>query len=301
MRIGVIGIGNICKKAYLPVLATRDDIELVLCTRNQDTLKEMQSKYRIKEGFTSIDELIDSKIDGAIINTSTISHFEIAKKLLENGIPVYIDKPISLDYSDSKELYKIAKKYNTKIMVGFNRRFVPKVQELVNGKIPDLIIMQKNRFNLPNKDTRVFVYDDFIHVVDTVRFLMQGICKDIFIKYKKDERGLLNVVLTLSNENTTAIAIMNRDNGCNEETIEYMSSGEKKVITSLVKTTSLTKDNTITEEFGDWVPTLYKRGFEGIIDEFILGIKENRDFKISFEDSLISHKICEDIIKFIEK
>lgn len=300
MKIGVIGIGGICKKAYLPVLTTRDDIELVLCTRNQNTINEIKNKYRIKEGYTSIDELINSGIDGAIINSATPSHFQIAKKLLENSIPVYIDKPISLNYEDGEKLLKLSKENNTRLMVGFNRRFVPKVKDLKENGNPDIIIIEKNRFNLPNKDVRVFVYDDFIHVVDTVRFLMGQPHTSMSVKYKKDNRGLLNIVLTLSNECTTAIAIMNRDNGCNEETIEYMSSGKKKVVTSLAKTTTLTTDGITTEEFGDWVPTLYKRGFESIIDEFISGLKENRDFKISFEDSLISHKICEDIIESIK-
>lgn len=300
MRIGIIGIGDICKKAYLPVLTMRDDIELILCTRNQTTINDIKNKYRIKEGYTSITDLINSKIDGVIINSVTTSHFEIAKKLLENKIPVYLDKPISLNYKDSEELYKISKENDTRIMVGFNRRFVPKVKDLRNEEYPDIIIMEKNRLNLPNTDTRVFIYDDFIHVVDTVRFLMGQPHEDMSIKYKKDERGLLNIILTLSNKSTTAIAIMNRDNGCNEETIEYMSSGKKTIVTSLVKTTRLTKEGATVSEFGDWIPTLYKRGFESILDEFISGIKENRNFNVSFEDSLISHKICEEIIQYIQ-
>ncbi|WP_297632751.1 Gfo/Idh/MocA family oxidoreductase [uncultured Clostridium sp.] len=300
MRIGIIGIGDICKKAYLPVLTMRDDIELILCTRNQTTINDIKNKYRIKEGYTSITDLINSKIDGVIINSATTSHFEIAKKLLENKIPVYLDKPISLNYKDSEELYKISKENDTRIMVGFNRRFVPKVKDLRNEEYPDIIIMEKNRLNLPNNDTRVFIYDDFIHVVDTVRFLMGQPHEDMSIKYKKDERGLLNIILTLSNKSTTAIAIMNRDNGCNEETIEYMSSGKKTIVTSLVKTTRLTKEGATVSEFGDWIPTLYKRGFESILDEFISGIKENRAFNVSFEDSLISHKICEEIIQYIQ-
>ena len=31
MRIGIIGIGDICKKAYLPVITLRNDIEIILC------------------------------------------------------------------------------------------------------------------------------------------------------------------------------------------------------------------------------------------------------------------------------
>ena len=117
---------------------------------------------------------------------------------------------------------------------------------------------------------------------------------------KKDSRGLINVVLTLTNENTTAIAIMNRDNGAVEETIEYMASGKKSVVTSLVKTTKFENNKISTEEFGDWTPTLYKRGFENIIEEFIGFIKEKNNSNKYIEDALKTHKICEDIVNYIE-
>lgn len=299
MRIGIIGIGGICKKAYLPITTAREDIELVLCTRNQKTIDEIKGKYRLSECYKSIHELIESGIDAAMIHSSTESHFDFAKTLLENKIPVYVDKPISYSYEEAEKLQELSQKYNTKIMVGFNRRFAPKVKELKEIGKPDIIIMQKNRLNSPN-DTKVFVGDDFIHVVDTVRFLMGEPHTDMSVKYKNDEKGLLNVVLTLSNEKTTAIAIMNRDNGIAEETIEYMSSGKKVVVTSLVKSTKLIENNVSVEEFGDWVKTLYKRGFESIIEEFISFVKEDRASNPTFEDSLVTHKICKDIIDFIE-
>lgn len=299
MRIGVIGVGDICKKAYLPVLTAMADIELVLCTRNTKTIEEIKSKYRVKEAYTNIEDLIKAGIDGAMVHSSTESHFPICKTFLENKIPVYVDKPISYSYKEAEELYELSKKYDTKIMVGFNRRYVPKVKELKELGNPDIIIMEKNRVNLPG-NTRVFVFDDFIHVIDTVRFLMGNDYKDIAINYKKDDRGLINVVLTLSNENTTAIAIMNRDNGAVEETIEYMASGKKAVVTSLVKTTKFENNKASIEEFGDWTPTLYKRGFENIIGEFISFIKEKNNCYKYIEDALKTHKICEDIVSFIE-
>lgn len=301
MRIGVIGIGDICKKAYLPILAVREDVELVLCTRNPKTIDVLKKIYKISEGYNNIEDLIKSGIDCAMIHSSTDSHFKFAKILLENNIPIYIDKPVSYNYEDALELNKISKQNKTRIMVGFNRRFVPKIKEVNEIGKPDIIIMQKNRFNLPDENERIFIVDDFIHVVDTIRFLMKKEHTSLDVKYKKDERGLLNIILTLSNEETTAIGIMNRDNGATEENIEYMSSGKKIYISSLVKTIKLEENNKSIEEFGDWIPTLYKRGFEGIIDEFISSVKENRESSIPFEDSLVTHKICEEIIEEIKK
>ena len=48
MKIGIIGLGGIAQKAYLPVLTQMKDVELILSTRNQETLKSIQEKYHIQ-------------------------------------------------------------------------------------------------------------------------------------------------------------------------------------------------------------------------------------------------------------
>ncbi|GAA0078599.1 Gfo/Idh/MocA family oxidoreductase [Clostridium sp. CTA-5] len=298
MRIGIIGIGKICKKAYLPFITSKEDIELVLCTRNTSTLNEISKKYRIKESVTNIDDLIKSNVCGVFIHSSTESHYEICKKLLENKINVYVDKPISYCYEEGVELYNIAKKNNALLMVGFNRRFSPRIKELKELGTANIIIMQKNRFKEP-EEKRFFVFDDFIHVIDTIRFLMNGEVDDITVDYKKKGEKVSSVLVKLSNKNTTSIAIMNRENGINEETLEYMTTSKKVVLKELASKKSFEENKTSMEEFGAWETTLYKKGFEGIIDEFLNCIQNNNKPSITIEDALETHKLCEEIVRKI--
>ena len=298
MKVGIIGIGDICKKAYLPVITLRNDIEIILCTRNKDTLKDIKNTYRLSYSVENLQELIDSNIDVAFVHSSTESHFEICKTLIENKISVYVDKPICYTYDEALQLYNLSKSNNVKLMIGFNRRFCPKVSELSKLGSADIIIMEKNRVNLPG-DIRTFIFDDFIHVIDTVRFLMKDDYLDFTVNYKKENGLLKNVVLKLNNNNTTAIAIMNRDNGTVEETIEYMASGKKAVVTSLVETTTFINNERSIQCFGDWDNTLYKRGFVTIINEFLDSIKYNLPLPINLEDSLKSHKLCEEIVELL--
>ncbi|EKY25426.1 Gfo/Idh/MocA family protein [Clostridium celatum] len=298
MRIGIIGIGDICKKAYLPVITLRNDIEIILCTRNTETLNEVKKTYRLSSAVESIQDLINSKIDVAFVHSSTESHFEICKTLIENKIHVYVDKPLCYTYAEVLELYNLSKNNNVKLMIGFNRRFCPKVRELHALGHADIIIMEKNRVNLPG-DIRTFIFDDFIHVIDTVRFLMMDDYTNFTVDFKTDKNLLNNVVLKLSNSTTTSLAIMNRDNGVTEETIEYMASGKKALVTSLVETTSYCNNNKSITSFGDWDNTLYKRGFVSIINEFLDAIKNNSKLPIDLEDSLKTHKLCEDIVNYI--
>ena len=152
-------------------------------------------------------------------------------------------------------------------MVGFNRRFSPMVKKLKDHGKADLIIMQKNRFCIPDY-TRRFVVEDFIHVVDTLRFLMDSEVKDLQVRYLKRDNLLHNVVIQLNGEECTAIGILNRNNGVTEEKIEYMTPGNKYVVEGLTETTHYhNKDERLTK-FGEWEHTLYKRGFYQIVDHF---------------------------------
>ena len=157
MKIGIIGLGDIAQKAYLPVLTEKENVELILCTRNMDTLNKLSKKYRITQCVQTIDELIEKNIEAAFISTATEAHFKIAEKLLKNGINVYIDKPISLDFNESKKLVALAEEKGLIAMVGFNRRFAPMIKELKEHGKADIIIMQKNRFQFPDNTSTLEV------------------------------------------------------------------------------------------------------------------------------------------------
>ncbi|MBL4934843.1 Gfo/Idh/MocA family oxidoreductase [Clostridium sp. YIM B02515] len=299
MRIGIIGLGDIAKKAYLPVLSEKEGIELVLCTRNKDTLERFSKKYRINDKASTVEELIKKGIDAAFVSTATDGHYETAKKLLENGINTYIDKPISMNFNETQEIVKLAKKKGIIAMTGFNRRFIPMIKELKDHGKASMIIMQKNRFAFPDY-VRRFVVEDFIHVVDTLRFLMDTNVKDVKVEYIKNGDMLDSLVIQLIGEGCIAIGIMNRNGGVTEEIIEYTTGHHKYVVNGLVETTHYHNKELCISKFGDWEPTLYKRGFYQIIDHFIDCVKNNKTPNPSIEDSLITHEICERIVKCID-
>lgn len=300
MKIGIIGLGDISQKGYLPVLTEKENIELILCTRNIETLKKLSKKYRIKQYVQTVDELIEKGIDAAFVSTATEAHFQIAEKLLKNGINVYIDKPISLNFHETQKLVTLAEEKGLVAMVGFNRRFAPMINKLKEQGNADIIIIQKNRFQFPD-DTRRAIVEDFIHVVDTLRFLMGTEVKDIKVRFLEKDNLLHNIVIQLTSEECTAIGIMNRNNGVTEEIIEYMTAENKYVVENFVETTEFhNKEKNITK-FGDWEPTLYKRGFYQIVDHFLSCVENNITPNPSISDSLITHEICEKIVMMITK
>lgn len=300
MRIGIIGLGNICEKAYLPVITAIEGIEIVFCTRNKERLNSLSKKYRINEAVSTIDELINMNIDAAFVHTATESHIEIIEKLLNNNIHVYVDKPISYSYEDSIRVSNLAKEVNKILMVGFNRRFAPMYSNLKNYGTPSVIKLEKNRVNSP-KDPVVFVLDDFIHVIDTLRFLMDEEIESINVNGLKRDGLIYNVVVTMTSKNTTCIAMMNRDSGANEEELEYTSSGKKVIVRNLIDSKVLIKNVEENKSFKDWDTILYRRGFENIINEFINSVKLGVQVTPTIEDALKTHKICDEILNKINE
>lgn len=300
MKVGIIGLGSICEKAYLPIITAKENIELIFCTRNIERLEGLSRKYRVKSYVSTLEELIDLGIDAAFVHTSTESHVEIVEKLINSGIHVYVDKPLSYSYVEALKVAELSKQAGKILMVGFNRRFAPMYRALKENGKPDIIIMEKNRVAHPG-ETRTFIFDDFIHVVDTLRFLIGGEVRDIQVKGLKKQGLLNNVVIGLSNDNTSAVGIMNRDNGATEEVVEYMSSGNKLVVKDLVNTTHLKEDRESLIKFKDWDPILYRRGFYDVVEAFLKAVESKTQCYPSIEDSLITHKLCEEIVNKLDE
>ena len=298
MRVAIIGLGVIAKKAYLPVLSAREDIELLISTRNEKVLEEVSNKYKIDRAYNKFENLLKEDIDAAIISTHADGHYEIAKSLLKKGVNIYIDKPITYNLRTSIEIEEIAKEKDLIAMVGFNRRFCPKVRELKKKGKANIIVMEKNR-EYPPGDVRKFIVEDFIHVVDTLRFLMDDEVKRMDINFSKQGNNLKNVVITFKGMQTTAVGIMNRTAGITEENIEYMVDGNKYLVKDLVDFYKVNNRGRVKTTYNGWDNTLHKRGFEDILDHFLTCVKEGKKPDPSIEDSIITHKLCECIVKYI--
>jgi virulence factor len=297
LKVAIIGLGDIAQKAYLPVISTRKDIEFHLCSRNEETLKNISDKYRFLNLHASMDSLINARPDCAFVHATTEAHYTLVKLLLEEGIHVYVDKPITMHYATSKELVDLAEEKNLILMVGFNRRFAPLYASLLEVKNPTMIIMQKNRKGLPDP-TRRFVVEDFIHVVDTLRFLFPYTIQEFHVHGITKGEMLHQVTLQLiAPGGETAIGIMNRDTGATVEKLEVMNQQEIRTVNNVTEMymEQGVKNTRISDN--DWQSTLYKRGFDQMIDDFLNAVRVNGKPRYSSRDALVTHELCEKIVE----
>ena len=300
IKIGIIGLGDIATKAYLPVLSSRGDFEFHLCSRNEKRLQELGDKYRFPNQYKTLAGLIEAGIKAAFVNAATEAHFEIVKQLLEANISVFVDKPISMEYHQSKQLVELAEARNLLLMVGFNRRYAPVYQQLKALENPTLIIMQKNRKSLPDL-VRRFVVEDFIHVLDTLRYLFPFEIDDLLVNgIKKGEMLHQLVIQFVSKTGAVAIGIMNRDTATTEEKLEVMTPAHKQTVYNVSDLIADENRNTIKVGVNDWESTLHKRGFEQMVADFLQAVVNKTSTQISARDALFTHEICEQIVEKLE-
>ncbi|WP_088840466.1 Gfo/Idh/MocA family protein [Listeria sp. ILCC797] len=296
MKVAIIGLGGIAQKAYLPVFAEMENVEIHLYTRNSLKLKQLSDKYRFPYIHQSIDSLIEAGIEAAFVHSSTASHPEIVRQLLDNQISVYVDKPISDNIEETRALTALAKEKKTLFMTGFNRRFVPFYQTLKELPDANMIVIQKNRPNQPG-EARTFIYDDFIHVIDSVRFLLGEKIQDFDVYGTFDGDLLASVTVQFKGETKNATAIMNRNSGVSEEKAELMTKNGKWTVANLTELTIQTGIETRLVRHADWEGTLAKRGFVSIIHAFLDAVRSGAAEPISKDDALETHEICEAILK----
>ncbi|MDH6697175.1 Gfo/Idh/MocA family oxidoreductase [Streptomyces sp. MAA16] len=298
MKVGCIGLGDIARKAYLPVLAGLGEVELHLQTRTPATLDRVADGLHLPAGqrHTTLDALLDQGLDAAFVHAPTPVHPEIVARLLDAGVPTYVDKPLAYELADSERLVALAEERGVSLAVGFNRRFAPGYAQCLEHP-RDLILLQKNRVGLP-EEPRAMILDDFIHVVDTLRFLAPGPIDDVTVRARTDAGLLHHVVLQLSGDGFTALGVMNRLSGSAEEILEVSGQDSKRQVVNLAETIDHKGQPTVRRR-GDWVPVARQRGIEQAVLVFLDAVRAGS--VVSARDALETHELCERVVRAVRE
>lgn len=172
VNISLIGVGRM-GQFHLNVINQIESINLTgIYDADENHLNEVSNKYNIDK-FKSLDEAIDNS-DAVIIASPTKFHFEIAKKALEKGKHVLVEKPMTETYAQAKELQEIVNKKNVILQVGHVERFNGAVQELHHIIEKPYLIEARRLAPFTPRITDVgVVFDIMIHDLDIVTSLVK--------------------------------------------------------------------------------------------------------------------------------
>ncbi len=156
-EIGLIGLGRWGTKM---VKACKNISCLKLkcvASKNPDATELIPSDCKIYLDWR--DMITYQKLDGVIICTPPKTHLEIAQSFIKAGIPILIEKPLTLNLNEAKAIYKLAKFYNTIVMTDFIYLFNYKFEALKDSLklIGDIkyILTKAGNFGPYRQDTPV--------------------------------------------------------------------------------------------------------------------------------------------------
>jgi len=157
---GIIGCGNVTEVKSGPAFNKVANSRLVaVMRRNAELAEDYARRHNIPRFYTNAEDLInDSEINAVYIATPPLNHAEYALKTLKAGKPVYIEKPMALNYAECVMINDAAKKCNLPVFVAYYRRTLPgflKIKNLIEaGEIgkPRFVLFQI--FNYPSEDEK---------------------------------------------------------------------------------------------------------------------------------------------------
>ncbi|HZA07515.1 MAG TPA: Gfo/Idh/MocA family oxidoreductase [Nitrososphaeraceae archaeon] len=178
LRLAIIGVGG-WGKNHARVLHDFGVLSAV-CDMDAQRTKEIAERYNTNS-YHSIDDLLNTeKLDACLVCTPTKTHSVVAKKIMERGINVFIEKPLSFSSRECEEMVEISQKKKVILTSGYIERFNPAVQDvkrLIDSKrYGDLLMMEfhrENRMPLHVKDVGI-IYDTSVHDIDTAMFLFNS-------------------------------------------------------------------------------------------------------------------------------
>ncbi|MGY3795418.1 Gfo/Idh/MocA family protein [Aquimarina sp. 433] len=178
LKAGVLGAGHL-GKIHLRLLKQSENYELAgFYDSSEKQAKSISEEFGYTL-FNSVEELIEA-VDVVDIVTPTFAHFDVAKKAIEAGKHVFIEKPITNTVEEAEKLIALAKAHNVKGQVGHVERFNP-AYTAVADKIVNPMFIEAHRlaeFNPRGTDVPV-VLDLMIHDIDAILSVVHSEVKHI--------------------------------------------------------------------------------------------------------------------------
>lgn len=173
LRTAVIGTGHL-GRIHARLAAEAPHIDLVAIV---DVNQEARERVAEETGCRAVADYREvlGEIEAAIVATPTVYHHRVVKDLLNAGVHVLVEKPITTTVEEADELVDLAKQKGLKLQVGHVERFNPGL-ECVAADLTDIRYIQGIRasgFTFRSTDIGV-VMDLMIHDIDVVLSLVKS-------------------------------------------------------------------------------------------------------------------------------
>ena len=136
-RIGVVGAGWWATRAHLPALARHPEA-VIAAIADPDPRKRASAAARFEVAtsrtYASVSEMLEgTELDGAIVAVPHVHHHAVARELLERRLPVLLEKPMTLDPADARDLEALARRQSVEMVIGYPWQYNVHVRRLTTA------------------------------------------------------------------------------------------------------------------------------------------------------------------------
>jgi predicted dehydrogenase len=130
-RIGVIGAGWWTVQNHLPILQARDDVVLAgVCRLGATELEQVKESYGFPFATEDFKELLDHQpLDGVVIGSPHVAHYEHAREAIDRGLHVLVEKPLATSASQARDLIERARERRVEVLIPHGWNFRPATRE----------------------------------------------------------------------------------------------------------------------------------------------------------------------------
>jgi len=214
LKVAIVGVGNIGNVHGRAYQAHPDTQIVAVCDIIPERADRAAEKFAC-QGFYSVQEMLKSNVtfDFASVATAGVEnggdHYQPTMELLQAGIPVLGEKPISNELANAREMVALAKEKNLRYGINLNHRFTPaarKAKEWVEqGRLGEINMMDMTMWiNNPNESSPHFHMRALHpHSLDVMRYFAGAEVQKVQAFFKKGKGRAIwsNVQVNLLYEN----------------------------------------------------------------------------------------------------
>ena len=202
IRVAILGMGVMGKNHYRVAKLIPGVQVVALC----DAASEVKAEAYPEPLFRDVDDLLaGAQLDAAIVAVPSFLHHSLARKCLDKGLAVLVEKPLAATADEGKALLEAARARGAKLAVGHTERFNPVVAALIRelaGK--ELFSIQITRVGpFPPRIADVGVLTDLsVHDIDLIRYISKReiLAASVYKSKKISDHHEDNAILSFSLE-----------------------------------------------------------------------------------------------------
>jgi polar amino acid transport system substrate-binding protein len=246
--IGFIGAGSFAQKFLIPNAKMHGRLVGVVTSRGV-TAKSVGEKFGFGISSTDPQEILaNPEINAVFIATRHNSHARYVLAALEAGKSVFVEKPLAIEEEDLEKIVETARRLpNSRLMVGFNRRFSPLALEakkffspiseplVINYRVNAGFIPKSHWIQTEEGGGRII--GEVCHFIDLLQFLTESAPTRVFAECVSATNARVpnydNVIITLRFQNGSVGQISYLacgDKALSKERVEIFGRGQTFII-----------------------------------------------------------------------